>query len=68
MAVQVALESERFTFEVFEAMEFPHLAQKYAVTAVPKTVINEATWVEGAVSEEVFLDSIKQTLKKEAAG
>ncbi len=43
-----------------EATEFPHLAQKYHVFGVPKTVINETVFVEGAVPETVFLEHILQ--------
>jgi predicted DsbA family dithiol-disulfide isomerase len=67
LAIQMALESDNFSVEVFEIMEFPHLAQKYAVMSVPKTAINETTWVEGAVSEALFIDSLKQALKRKAA-
>lgn len=55
---QMALESTRVSCEMVEATEFPHLAQKYAVFGVPKTVINETITMDGAVPEEVFLGNV----------
>ena len=45
-----------------EATEFPDLAAKYRVYAVPKTIINEGPYVEGSLPEEFFLDEILKTL------
>lgn len=58
LAHQCALESPRVSGDMVEATEFPHLAQKYHVFGVPKTVINETVFIEGAVPEQVFLDHI----------
>lgn len=57
---QMAFESTRVRCDMIEATEFPHLAQKYAVYGVPKTVINETVSLEGAVPEEVFLSHVLQ--------
>ena len=38
----MAIESERITADVVEASEFPELSQRYAVSAVPKTVVNDS--------------------------
>ncbi len=57
-AHQFAMESPRVRGEMVEASEFPHLAQKYHVFGVPKTVINETVFVEGAVPEEVLLEHV----------
>ncbi len=54
----MAKASSRVTADVIEATEFPHLAQKYRVMGVPKTVINDTVEVMGAVPEERFLDSV----------
>jgi len=43
-----------------EAIEFPHLAQRYTVSGVPKTLINENISFVGAMPEEMVLDYIKQ--------
>jgi len=48
--------------DVIEAMEFPELANKYNVFAVPKVVINDTVEFEGAVPHEVFVDKIFEAL------
>ena len=62
-AHQMAIENEKITADMVEAIEFPHLAQKYQVMGVPKTIINEKTEVVGLVPEEVFLEEIKKAIK-----
>jgi glutaredoxin-like protein len=55
---QMALESPRITADMIEATEFPHLAHKYNVAGVPRTVLNETVAIEGAVPEETFLEHV----------
>lgn len=55
---QFALESSRIKADMVESTEFPHLAQKYDVFGVPKTIINESLSIEGAVPEESFLEHV----------
>ncbi len=43
-----------------ELTEFPHLAQRYRVMGVPKTVINETSSIDGAVPEGMLVDAILQ--------
>jgi glutaredoxin-like protein len=50
-AHKLAMVSDRVTADCVVAGEFPHLAQKYAVMAVPKTVVNETVSFEGALPE-----------------
>lgn len=64
LAHQMAMASERIKADMVEATEFPHLAMKYQVMGVPRTVINETGFVEGMVSEEVLLQHIEQTMKQ----
>lgn len=45
-----------------EAMEFPHLANRYDVFGVPRTIINETTHVEGMVPEATLVQSILDAL------
>ena len=47
-------------------MEFPDLAQKYSVYAVPRTVINESAYIEGSMPEEFFLENILKNLEPAA--
>ncbi len=58
LAHQFARENENITADVIEAIEFPHLAQRYRVMGVPKTVINETIEVVGAVPESQFLTKV----------
>jgi len=63
---QFALESSRIVADMVEATEFPHLAQKYNVIGVPRTIINESITVEGAVPEEVFLENVLKAAESES--
>jgi hypothetical protein len=47
LAHQAAMENELITADAVEVSEFPHLARKYSVRGVPKTVINENQFMEG---------------------
>jgi len=55
LAHKLAMASDHVTADMVEATEFPHLAGKYRVHGVPRTVINEATHVEGAVPEAMLV-------------
>lgn len=44
--------------DIVEASEFPTLAQRYNVYAVPKTVINETREVMGAVPEPELVKAV----------
>ncbi|MEM4416962.1 MAG: thioredoxin family protein [Nitrososphaerota archaeon] len=57
-AHQMALENEAVTADMIEAIEFPHLAQRYEVMAVPKVVINDTVSFEGALPEGHFLEHV----------
>lgn len=50
--------------EMIEATEFPHLAVKYNVRGVPRTVINENDFLEGAAPEHMVLDKIFKNLEE----
>jgi len=50
-----------------EASEFPDLAQRYNVYAVPKTVINEVGEVVGAVPEAHLVAAITDVVRAQAA-
>ena len=40
---------------MIQATEFPDLAQRYRVTGVPKTVVNDAVEIVGALPEAEFV-------------
>jgi protein-disulfide isomerase len=61
----MAMESPLVSAEMVEAMEFPELADRFSVSGVPQTTINDgAGTVVGAVPEEHLLQEIKRALKK----
>ncbi|MGC8676042.1 MAG: protein disulfide oxidoreductase [Candidatus Micrarchaeia archaeon] len=64
MAHQFAMENDNVKGEMIEAMEFPELADKYGVMAVPKIVINDSVQFEGAVPEEMFLEYINKAVEE----
>jgi glutaredoxin-like protein len=57
-AYKLAIESDMIKADVVDASEFPHLALKYGVMGVPKTVINDKTEFVGALPEDLFLEHI----------
>ena len=57
------MESEFITADAIEATEFPDVASRYRVYAVPKTVINSEEYIEGSMQEEFFLERILTALK-----
>lgn len=59
---QLAYASPRVRADMVEATEFPHLAMKYNVMGVPRTVINEETHVEGAIPEHMLLSHLRNAL------
>jgi glutaredoxin-like protein len=55
LAHKFAIESDLITADMVEAIEFPHLSNKYGVHGVPRTVINEEYHQEGAAPEPLVL-------------
>jgi len=62
----MALASEWIQADMVEASEFPHLANKYQVYGVPRTVINEVIHLEGAYPEEMLLPELMQVMDENA--
>ncbi len=65
LAHQIAVASPMVRADMVEAMEFPHLATKYQVMGVPRTVINETVHIEGAAPEPMVLDRLWEALGAE---
>ena len=63
LAHQAAVESDLVAAHMVESTEFPHLAQRYGVMGVPKTVINENISLDGAVPEHVFMHHLQEAGK-----
>jgi glutaredoxin-like protein len=59
LAHAMAVASDKVRADMVEAMEFPDLASRYHVMGVPRTVINEREYVEGAVPEPMLLAQIR---------
>jgi predicted DsbA family dithiol-disulfide isomerase len=58
LAQQLAVESDLVTADLVEVTEFPSLAQRYQVRAVPRTVINESGSIGGALPEAEFVKAV----------
>lgn len=67
LAQRLALASEKVRAEMVEVTEFPHLGQRYQVMGVPRTVINEHTFLEGAAPEAMLLQKLKDAVALSAS-
>jgi len=59
LAHQLAFASDKVTADMVEVTEFPHLGQRYGVMGVPRTVINDDTYIEGAAPEQMLLEKLE---------
>jgi len=64
LAHRMAIECDMVRADGVEAIEFPHLASKYQVQGVPRSVINETVHVEGAAPEQMLVESLKEALRQ----
>ncbi len=62
LAHQMAMENPNVRADMVEAIEFPHLSNKYHVMGVPRTVINEKYHLEGAAPGAMVLNKIAEAL------
>lgn len=62
LAHQLAMASDLVTADMVEATEFPELSMKYQVMGVPRTVINETVFQEGAAPERLILSKMQEAL------
>ena len=67
LAQHFALENGLIEADCVEATEFPDLAGRYRVFAVPKTVINDKASFDGALPEQLFLDEILKAVAPSGA-
>jgi glutaredoxin-like protein len=65
LAHKMAIASPMVRADMVEAQEFPHLVTKYQVMGVPRTVINEATHIEGAAPEPMVLGKLREAVSTE---
>jgi glutaredoxin len=57
---KLAITSEYITADMIETTEFPHLAMRYNVSGVPRTIINGNIPIEGALPEQTFINKIME--------
>lgn len=61
-AHKLSMLTDKVRGEMIEAQEFPVLSNTYSVSAVPRVVINENTYFEGALPDAQYIDKIKEAL------
>ncbi|TET23106.1 MAG: glutaredoxin [Candidatus Stahlbacteria bacterium] len=67
-AHKIAMANPRYIkAQMIESTEFPHLANKYAVYGVPKTIINERVQFEGAMPEAAVVEQVLSALEEPGA-
>ena len=62
----MAVESQHIHTDIIEATEFPDLVGRYSVRGVPKTVLNDRLFFEGAVPEATLLAAVVDAAGKVA--
>ena len=62
LGYEMAYASTNVRADGVESSEFPHLAIKYQVAGVPRTVINETTHLEGAAPPDMLLEKIQEAI------
>jgi glutaredoxin-like protein len=65
VANQLALINYNIRSDMVESSEYPHLVQRYNVTGMPKTIINETHSFEGAVSADAVYVEILEAVNPE---
>ncbi len=68
MGHKLAYVKENWRSAMVEAMEFPDLSQRFEVQAVPRIVINQDAYFEGAMPETMFVDLIIKGLQGVTTG
>ena len=65
LAYSFAMENGLIRADAIEASEFPDLASRYRVFAVPRTIINGGAYIEGSLPENFFLDAVLKAISPE---
>ncbi len=68
LAYQFALASDKVSADGVEVTGFPDLAQRYRISAVPKTVVGETSELLGAQPEAVLLEQVLAAASAPDAG
>ena len=64
MAHQFAMENPNIIADMIEASEFVDLSTKYGVMGVPKIIINDRHYFEGALPENLYLAAVLKSLRQ----
>lgn len=64
----MALEHAQVTADVIEANEFAGYSERYAVQAVPKTVVNDQLSLVGALPEARFVQEVLKVFPGDTGG
>jgi predicted DsbA family dithiol-disulfide isomerase len=64
LAHQFAVENDLVTADMVEASEFPHLAQRYEVRGVPRTVVNDTSFIDGGLPEAAFVEQVMEAVSR----
>ena len=67
MAHKLAIANAYITADVIEITEFPEMAQRYHIYAVPKVVINDQIEFEGALPEPMFVQHVLRAIGTSSA-
>ena len=62
LSYEMAYTNPQVRADGIELSEFPQLTVKYQVAGVPRTVINEDTFLEGAAAPDMLLEKIGEAL------
>lgn len=62
----MAIASPRVRADIVDLTEFPDLAARYAVQGVPKTIINDRLYFEGALPEPEVVTAVLRAVEAEA--
>jgi glutaredoxin-like protein len=62
LSYEMAYANPHIRADGIESSEFPQLSIKYQVAGVPRTVINEDTFLEGAAPPDMLLEKIGEAL------
>jgi hypothetical protein len=63
----MAFANPNITAIAIEATEFPDLARRYQVSGVPKTVVNEAVEILGALPQDAYVEQALTALSPAAS-
>jgi predicted DsbA family dithiol-disulfide isomerase len=58
----MAFANPHITAVAVEATEFPDLARQYQISGVPKTIVNDAVEILGAIPDDAFVEQALSAL------